>query len=65
MIKMHANKDVCPILLGRHWLRMANAIVDWGGIKPLITYGPKDNRIKVNIGSLGGWVRKEVEHSSE
>lgn len=65
MIKMHSNKDTFPILLGRPWLRMANAIVDWGGIKPSITYGPKDNRVKVSIGSLGGWVREEVEPSSD
>src|SRR5450631_4242228 len=57
VIKMHSNKDTFPILLGRPWLRMADAIVDWGGAKPSITYGPKDNRVKVSIGSLGGWVR--------
>ena len=31
VIKMHDNKDAFPILLGRPWLRMANAVVDWGG----------------------------------
>ena len=44
---------------------MANAIVDWGGVKPSITYGPNNNRGKVSIGSLGGWVRKEIASSSE
>jgi hypothetical protein len=38
-------------------LRMSDVIVDWRGAKPSITYGLKDNRIKVSIGSLGGWVR--------
>ena len=65
VIKMHDNKDVFPILLGRPWLRMASVIVDWGGVKPSITYGPKDNRVKVSIGSLGGWIREEVDQSLE
>jgi hypothetical protein len=43
VIKMHS------ILLGRPWLRMSDVLVDWGGIKPSITYGPKDNRVKVSI----------------
>ena len=61
IIKMHDNKNVLPILLGRLWLRMANVIVDWEGVKPSITYGPKDNRVKVFIGSLGDWIREEVD----
>ena len=61
---MHSNKDTSPIFLGRLWLRMADAIVDWGGAKPSIIYDPKDNIIKVFIGSLGGWVRKEIITSS-
>ena len=60
---MHSNKDTFPILLGRPWLRMLDAIVDWGGGKPSITYGPKDNKIKVSIGSLGGWVREKITSS--
>ena len=55
VIKMHSTKDTFPILLGRPWLRMANAIVDWGGVKLSITYGPEGNRIRVPIGSWGGW----------
>ena len=43
---------------------MASAIVDWGGVKPCITYGPEGNRSRVAIGSLGGWVRKKVISSS-
>ena len=52
VIKMHSTKDTFPILLGRPWLRMASAIVDWGGVKPSITYGPEGNRSKVSIGVL-------------
>ena len=52
VIKMHCNNDTFPILLGRPWLRMADAIVDWGGVTPIT--GPKDNRVRVSIGSLGG-----------
>jgi hypothetical protein len=63
--KMHSNKDTFSILLGRPWLKMSDVIVNWGGVKPSITYGPKDNRVKVSIGSLGGWVRKEISSSSE
>ena len=37
--------------------------MDWGGVKPSITYAPKDNRVKVSIGSLGGWVREEITTS--
>ena len=43
VINMHSNKDIFFILLDRPWLRMSDAIVDWGGEKPSITYGPKDN----------------------
>ena len=64
VIKMHSTKDTFPILLGRPWLRMADAVIDWRGTKPSITYGPKGNRVKVSIGSLGGWVRQELDHSS-
>ena len=53
VIKMHSTKDTFSILLERPWLRMANAIVDWSGVKPSITYGLKGNKIKVSIGSWG------------
>ena len=35
-------------------LRMADAIVDWGGAKLSIIYDLKNNRVKVSIGSLSG-----------
>ena len=64
VIKMHSTKDTFPILLGRPWLRMADAVIDWGGTQLSIVYGPKCNRVRVSIGSLGGWVRQEFDHSS-
>ena len=36
VIKMNSSKDTFPLLLGRPWLRMSNAIVDWGGISHLL-----------------------------
>ena len=65
VIKMHDKKDIFPILLGRPWLRMANAIVDWGGQKPSITYGYDHNRVKVFIGFFGCWIREEVDPNSD
>ena len=65
VIKMHCNNDTFSILLGRPWLRISDAIVDWGRVKSSITYGPNDNRVQVYIGSLDGWVRKEIASSSE
>ena len=49
VIRMHSNKDSFPLLLGRPWLRAANAKVDWGGNKPHIVYGPSENITKVRI----------------
>ena len=60
---MHSNMDAFPTLLARPWLRMADAIMDWEGAKPSITYGPKDIRVKVYIGSLGHWVKEEITPS--
>ena len=65
VIKMHSNKDTFPILLGRLWLRMADAIIDWRRVKPFITYGTKYNRVRVSMCSLGGGVRKEITSSSD
>ena len=65
VIKMHSTKDTFPLLLGMPWLRMASAIVDWGGVKPSITYGPEGNRSKVAIGSWSGWVRQELTSSTD
>ena len=36
-----------------------------GIVKPSITYGPKDNTVKVSIGSLRDWVRKKITSTSE
>ena len=41
VVKMHSDNDTFPIMLGRPWLRMADAMVDLGGVKPSISYGPK------------------------
>ena len=57
IIKMYFNNDTFSILLGRPWLKLSDATVDWGGAKSSITYGPKDNKVKVSIGSLDGWIR--------
>ena len=65
VIKIHSNNDTFPILLGRPWLRMSDAIADWRGVKPSTTYDHEDNRVKVPIGSLGGWIRQEIALSSE
>ena len=65
VIKMHSNKDIFPLLLDRPWLRISDAIMDWKGVKPSITYGPEDNRVKVPIGSWDGWIRHEIASSSD
>ena len=62
---MHDNKDAFPILLGRPWLRMSNVVIDWGGHKPSLIYGPIDNRVKVSIALLGGWIKEEINPMSE
>ena len=61
VIEMHDNNDAFPILLGRPWLKMANAVINWGGQKPSITYGPEDNRVKVSIAPLSGWIREDID----
>ena len=65
VIKMHSNNDTFPILLGRPWLRMSDAIVNWGGARPSITYGPKDNKAIMSIRSLGSWMKRELYLPSE
>lgn len=62
---MHSHMDAFPILLGRPWLRMANAIVDWGGAKPSITYGPEENRAKVPIGPMANLTMGGITTSSD
>ena len=39
---------------------MADAVIDWGGTKPSITYGLEGNRVKISIGSLGGWAYRNL-----
>ena len=56
IVKRNSNKDTIPILLGRPWLRMSDTMLDWKEVKPFITYGLKDNKVKVSIGSLGDWI---------
>ena len=56
VIRMQSLKDSYPMLLGRPWLRMARAVVDWGGARPSITYGPEGNRSKVPIGPSIEWL---------
>ena len=46
-------------------MRMANAIVDWGGTKPSITYEPKENHAKVPIGSIASLTMAEITTSSD
>ena len=65
VIKMHDNKNAFPILLGRPWLRMSNAVVDRRGQKPFITYGPINNRVKVSMAPLSGWVREDIDPMSD
>ena len=54
VIRMHTAKESFPLLLGRPWLRMANATIMWGGDKPSIVYGPYENPTKVRIKPLIG-----------
>lgn len=54
VIRMHTSKESFPLLLGRPWLRMANATIMWGGDKPSIVYGPCENPTKVRIKPLIG-----------
>jgi hypothetical protein len=49
VLRMHSNKNSFPLLLGRPWLRAAQAKVDWGGRRPHIIYGPETNPTKVYI----------------
>lgn len=66
VVKMQSTRDSFPMLLGRPWLRMTKVVVDWGGPKPLITYGPDGNRSRMPIGpmvSLGD--KSESSTSSE
>ena len=65
VIRMHSHKDAFLILLGMLWLRMANAIADWGNAEPSITYGPKENRAKVPIGPMASLTMGEITTYSD
>ena len=49
VIQIHSSRESFPLLLGRPWLRAAEAVVSWGGEKPHISFGPAHNRTKVKI----------------
>ena len=49
VIQTHSLRESFPLLLGRPWLRAAEAVVSWGGEKPHISFGPTHNRTKVKI----------------
>jgi hypothetical protein len=38
-----------PLLLGCGFLRASKGMADWGAKKPTFTYGPPDNRTKIEI----------------
>jgi hypothetical protein len=40
-----------PLLLGRGFLRSSKGVANWGATKPTFTYGPSNNRTKVEIHS--------------
>lgn len=61
VIKIHTSEDSFPNLLGQPWFRMADVVVDWGEIKPSITYNHEGTRVKVSIGSS---TIEEVEKGS-
>ena len=63
VIKIHSNKDTFSLLLGISWLRMSNAIVNWGEVKSSIIYGPKDNRVKIRIETWDDWIRQDIVSS--
>jgi hypothetical protein len=45
----NAENDSYPLLLGRGFLRASKGVADWGATKPTFTYGPTDNRTKIEI----------------
>jgi len=65
VIRMHTAKESFPLLLGRPWLRMANATIMWGGDKPAIVYGPYENQTKVRIRPLVSLETTGAASSSE
>ncbi len=65
VIQTHAVKDSFPLLLGRPWLRASEAVVNWGGHKPHISFGPAHNRTKVKIRAAQPKFTIESSDSSE
>lgn len=49
VLKMHTNRNSFSLLLGRPWLRAANATVNWGGNRPHITYSLETSSTKMYI----------------
>lgn len=49
VLKMHTNKNSFSLLLDRPWLRATNGMVNWGGDKSHIIYGPKASPTRVYI----------------
>jgi hypothetical protein len=45
----NAENGSYPLLLGRGFLRASKGVADWGTKKPTFTYGPPDNRTKIEI----------------
>jgi hypothetical protein len=45
----NAENGSYPLLLGRGFLRTSKGVADWGAQKPTFTYGPPQNRTKVDI----------------
>jgi len=65
VIQTHALKDSFPLLLGRPWLRASEAVVNWGGDKPHISFGPSHNRSRVRIQTVQPKFTIESSDSSE
>ena len=43
VIQTNAIKDSFSLLLGRPWLKASEVVVNWGGDKPHISFGPAHN----------------------
>lgn len=65
VIQTHSSRESFPLLLGRPWLRAAEAVVSWGGDKPHISFGPAHNRTKVKIRSSQAQFTIESSDSSD
>ena len=51
VLRLMTNKAAYPLLLGRDWLRRANAFERWSIATSTLMFGPSDNRSTVTIGS--------------